>query len=56
MVNVLKIIGCSASDTLTAKVARGLGAKSLKLEIKKSKSNVSVAPLIVEQIKKEGFR
>jgi hypothetical protein len=34
MVDVLKIGRGSASDTLTAKVARELGTKSLKLEIK----------------------
>ena len=35
MVDALNMIVGSASDTPTAKVARGLGTKSLKLEIKK---------------------
>jgi phosphoribosylpyrophosphate synthetase len=35
VVDALKIISGSASDNLTAKVARGPGAKSVKLEIKK---------------------
>ena len=48
MVDALKIIGGSASETLMAKVAHGIGTKSLKLE------NGNVAPLIVEQIKKKG--
>lgn len=34
MVDALKMIGGSASDTLMAKVARGFWTKSLKLEIK----------------------
>lgn|GEM_PF-2328273 len=56
MVDALKIIGSSASDTLTAKVVRGLGTNSLKLEIKKFPDGERNTSLILEQIKKEGFR